>query len=76
MRKYRKDDYEDKRSFERESCNFKVEVKDPAIYALKNAKGYNISATGMGIKSSYALTKNREVTVKIHFSKKHQPFKA
>ena len=74
INKYKKNNYENQRSFEREPCNLKVSIKDPATYALKNVKSYNISAGGMGVKADYNLPKNKEITVKIHFSKKFDPF--
>ena len=64
---------EDSRLFERLPCHFRVEVKDSPTSSFTKAKGYDFSATGLGIVTEKHFLIGSEVELKIIFSKKFEP---
>ena len=61
------------RIFERLPCNFRIEIKNPFTYSFEEAKGYDVSAGGIGVISKRSLPIGEDIDLKIKLSKDSQP---
>jgi len=63
----------ERRIFERLSCNFTVEVRNPLTDSFENALGYDFSAAGLGLAVRHPLPPSEDVELRIQFSRKFEP---
>ena len=71
-----KQNSEEQRVFARNPCGFSVDVKDLYDHSLEKTRGFDFSTTGLGVLSKRSFGVDKDVELRIRFSKKHPPLKS